>query len=94
MAIIGTMVKQPAEVLDYDIDFSSWLPNDFIVSATVTATPATNLAIDSFGVFDQTWVKIWLSGGADGVKYKVEVTATTDDGRVKQAEFYVSVKES
>ncbi len=32
MAILGTFTQQPAEVLDYDIDFSQWLPEaDYVV---------------------------------------------------------------
>lgn len=92
MAIVGRMEKQPTEVLDYDLDFSGWIPSgDYI--ASVTATVATGLTIDSFSFFSQSWVKVWLSGGTNGQTYKVEVTVTTYDGRVKQAEFYVKVKE-
>lgn len=94
MAIIGRMTKQPSEVLDYDVDFSEWLPDDdSIATASAVRTPATSLAIDSTSVFDSTWVKVWLSAGTTGVKYKVTVTVVTDDGRTKEAEFYVNVKE-
>jgi hypothetical protein len=94
MAIIGRMTKQPLEVLDYDVDFSEWLPTtDFIATASAVVSPATSLAIGTVSVFDTTWVKVWLSSGVTGTKYKITVTVVTDDGRTKEAEFYVNVKE-
>ena len=40
-----------------------------------------------------TLSKVWLSGGADGARYRVQVRAFTLLGRVKEAEFDISVKE-
>lgn len=92
MAIIGTMQKQPGENLDYDIDFSDWIPEgDYIASAVVT--PITGIAVGVVTVFDDYFVKVWLSGGTSGTTYKLEVTATTNNGRIKQAEFKVKVRE-
>jgi hypothetical protein len=95
MPILAKFEKQPADVQDFDIDFTEWLagmsdtapgPTGVVVVATtgitITATSLLN------GV-----VKVWMSGGADGVTYKVTVTVTTVGGRVKQAEFNVKVKE-
>ena len=91
--ILGNFTKQPVDVVDYDIDYSEWLSEgDTIESATVTVAPATNLVIDSLFVNDPR-IKIWVSGGTNGVTYKVTVTATTADGRVKQDEFRVKVKD-
>lgn len=91
--ILGNFTKQPVDVVDYDIDYSEWLSEgDTIESATVTVAPATNLAIDSVFVNDPR-IKIWVSGGTNSVTYKVTVTATTADGRVKQDEFRVKVKD-
>lgn len=38
-------------------------------------------------------VKVWLSGGRDGIKYKVTVVATTTAGRVKEHDFKIRCKE-
>jgi hypothetical protein len=38
-------------------------------------------------------VKVWTSGGTDGVTYKITATLTTVGGRTKQAEIRVKVKE-
>lgn len=89
--IIGTMNKQSADVLDYDIDYSQWMPvGDHVQSAVVTA--ATGLTLDSNFINDP-FVKIWISGGASGTNYKVTITMTTQDGRIKQDEFNVRVKD-
>lgn len=90
--ILGNFTKQPVDVLDYDVDYSEWLSdNDNVQSAEISVTP-TGLTVDSHFVNDPR-VKINLSGGTDGVTYKVTVTATTIDGRIKQDEFKIKVKE-
>lgn len=92
MAILGSFTKQPADVFDYDIDFSEWLTDgDGIASATAT-TDGTGLTVQSV-FYGQKSVKVWLSGGVAGNRHKVTVTATTDDGRVVQHEFKVAIKE-
>lgn len=89
--ILGTMTKQSADVLDYDIDYSQWLPSgDHVQNALATAP--TGITIDSTFVNDP-FVKIWLAGGTSGTSYKITVTVTTQDGRVKQDEFNVRVKD-
>ena len=89
---IGSQLKQPVEIQDYDIDYSQWLTTgDNVQSATVTVDPA-GLTIGGVMINDPR-VKVWLSGGTNGVTYKVTVTATTADGRVKQDEFKLKVKE-
>lgn len=90
--ILGTFEKQPADVKDYDIDYSQWLTTgDGIASATVTVD-GTGLVIDSY-FLDPISVKVWISGGVTGAKHKVTVTVTTDDGRVLQHEFVIKVKD-
>lgn len=88
---IGTHIKQPVEVKDYDIDYSEWMASgDEIESAVVQVSPS-GLVLDVFT--SPTRVKVWCSGGVDGTKYKVTATATTTDGRVKQDEFTIRVKD-
>ena len=90
--ILGTFSKQPVEVLDYDIDCSEWLvSDDELTSATAVVEPV-GVTADSVLVSSPR-VKVWLSGGTNGATYKVTVTITTDDGRVKQVEFRVRVRD-
>lgn len=95
MALIATFEKQPADVLDYDIDYATWLPDsDEIATAVATVTPADGLEVETtLLIQNNTRVKIWVSGGVTGTTYKVEITVTTDDGRVKQDEIRFRVKE-
>ncbi|MFA5630345.1 MAG: hypothetical protein WC997_02435 [Porticoccaceae bacterium] len=90
---LGRKTKQPAERLDYDVVYGDWLANtdDTIASAQVTATPP-GIDIDVVQVSDHR-VKVWLSGGTDGETYKIEVTAETAAGAIKQDEFDIRVKE-
>lgn len=85
--------KQPADVIDIDVDYSSYLPStDTIASAT--ATVDTGLTLGSTVIDTSTdTVKQWVSGGTTANRYKVSVTMTSTEGRVKQVDFYVKVKE-
>lgn len=89
---LGSFNKQPAETLDYDIDYSDWLtPGDNLQHADVVVEPA-GVVVDSVFI-NEPRVKIWLSGGTHGTTCKVTVTLTTADGRVKQDEFKLRVKD-
>ena len=100
--IIGKFTKQPAEVLDYDIDFSEFLADgDTLVSVgdpavpsplNVVVTPA-GLALGPTCELGGVGIKQWLSGGTAGTTYKVTVTATSNAGRIKQVEFVIRVKD-
>lgn len=101
--ILGTFIKQPAEYLDYDIDFSEFLSSGDTLQATgsppvpsplsVTVAPSGITIGPTFVINNGTGIKQWLSGGTNGVRYKVTLTATTNGGRIKQVEFVVRVKD-
>lgn len=94
MSILGTYTKQPAEVLDYDIDFTDWIGADTLATASAVATPS-GITIDSTSIISPANLvaKVMLSGGTAGVKYKIEVTVTTTPGALtKQEEFYIRVR--
>ena len=97
---MDTFIKQPHEILDYDVDFTAFLaitPADTLSTATSaisggTASLTDYLTIDTTVVATPI-VKVWLSKGQTGNKYKVTVIATTVGGRVKEHEFYIKVKD-
>lgn len=90
---LGTFTKQPVEVKDYDLDYSEWLvAADTVEAAEVTVEPA-GLRVGSVFTQDKK-IKVWLSAGTNGTVYKLTVTMTTADGRVKQDEFKVKVKDT
>lgn len=92
MSVLGKYIKQPAETESYTIDYSDDLTDgDGVVDLAVTVSAATITLVSTN--YDLTSARIWLSGGDVGTKYKVEVTATTGDGRVLQDEFFVTIKD-
>jgi hypothetical protein len=96
--ILGTYDKQPGEKLDYDIDFSDWIPSgDTIVSAIVSVEiqPDALLVADTPATIQPGGkaVKVWIQAGTSGKTYQVNVVATTAGGRIKEVEFRVRVKE-
>lgn len=95
MSVLATFTKQPAEKESYSINYADDLTeNDGIKSDGVVVTVSPEgLVIDSFLVVSPR-VKVLTSGGIDKTKYKVTVTAETDDGRKLQDEFFVKVKDT
>lgn len=93
MSILGTFTKQPADEWDYDLDYNEWLTaGDNVQNASVTVAPTGSLVVDSVFINDPR-VKVWVSGGTNGVTYKLTVTMSSADGRIKQDEFKLRVKE-
>ncbi|HJV52790.1 MAG TPA: hypothetical protein VJ652_15085 [Noviherbaspirillum sp.] len=92
--MLGTVQKQPADQLDYDIDFERWLTDsDTITTATAAVSGADDfLTLQSVQVASPK-VKVWLAGGSDGVTYTITVTTSTAGGRIKEEEFKLRVKE-
>ena len=96
--ILAKYEKQPAEVKDYDIDYSEWLGPvaDTVASTTAIVTSVTEtvptLEIDSI-METSTTVKLWISGGTAGVSYKVTVQMTTTGGRLDESELVFKVKD-
>ena len=97
--ILAKYEKQPAEVKDYDIDYSEWLaPVADDLDAVTTSVEClsdpgdTSLQVDR-APFTATTVKLWISGGTHGARYKVTVTVTTTYERVDQSELIFTIKE-
>ena len=95
---LGTKTKSPRDKLDYDVRYTDWLTlGDGINSAQVTVTALDGLPPD-LTVTEVTpkadTIKVWLSGGTSGRTYMVTVMATTDDGRLKEDEFRIKVKDA
>ncbi len=92
MGVLGKFVKQPVDVQDYDFDFNDYLTGagDTAVSHAVTSDPG--ITVETSTLVARVF-KVMLSGGTDGISYKVSATITTDGGRVKQADIVVKVKD-
>jgi hypothetical protein len=95
MTMQGNFGQQPVECLDYDLDYSKWLnADDEILSFKTLVTPDEEGGLKVARSYNNNpRIKLYLDGGKDGSVYKVEVTITTRDDRVKQDEFKIKVKE-
>lgn len=92
---LETYTKHPADKLDYDITYAEWLtPGDGVSEDKITVTIDKDQQLHAPIVTVANGViKVWVAGGTNRVTYKVTVVVETDDGRIKQVEFTVKVKE-
>ncbi len=89
---LGTVNKQPAERFSYTVNYVDALTSgDNLQTATASVFPE-GLIVNNLGVYDPR-VKLWVSGGSNGVTYKVTLTVNTADGRVFQDEMVFKIKE-
>lgn len=92
--ILDTFTQQPADILDYDIDYTDWLGTDTLASHTVTADTGITIDTPASSIWGSSLkVKVWVSGGTTATTYKITVTVVTAGGRTKQDEFRVKVRE-
>lgn len=92
MQILGKFEKQPAEILDYDVDYSEWFGDRQDTPDLYTTQVDAGLTLVSHQLVGNA-VKLVLGGGAAGEKYKVQVRLTTMSGLVKEADFILKIKE-
>lgn len=94
MALLSSFTKQPREILDFDIDYTTVLSgrSDTIASKVVEVSPA-GLTIVSSTLSGGNKIKVVVSLGTTAVTYKVTVLATTTAGLVYEDEVNVLVEE-
>lgn len=103
-----TFTKQPADILDYDVDMADWfssIPGDDIervdisiasaaeTEPTLIAGPLPHPAYVLMGA-NPTRFKIWLGGGTQYVDYVVTCRVYTAQDRLKEIEFRVKVRDT
>ena len=98
MTILGNKIKQPVEELDYDISYKDFLTDSDELNTSLT--PNVVITPDKPGglvkgivTITEDRVKVWLKSGISGDQYKIEVTVKTNEGRIRQDEFYINVQE-
>lgn len=90
MAELFDRVKDPSDVSDWMVNFK--LPKGDQIATVVSAVVSPDtIEIDATMIVGNG-VLVWLSGGAAGVVYDVEVTITTTGGRTFQRTGQVSVE--
>ena len=88
----------PKFTLDIEGTLKPW-DDDTITTATATVTPAYDAVTNPNGVqitatsIQNPDVKVWALGGVSGQTYKVTVTAYTANGRIKEVDFQLRVKD-
>ena len=50
-------------------------------------------AIITFFVVSEEFIKVWISDGSDGERYKITCTAEAHSGRIKESEAMIKIKE-
>lgn len=82
--------KDPAETLDYVIDWTARLNGDTIASSTVTLAVPAGMTKQS-DTHSSTSVTVWLSGGTAGLTGSLVNTVTTAGGRTLTQNITLSV---
>jgi hypothetical protein len=96
--IIGVVIKQPWEVLDYDIDcrpaYNVDGDTDKVIDVAWSVTPdePNGLEVEAL-IMGEDFVKCWFYGGNEDVDYMVELYVTTQAGRHKEDEIDVRIRE-
>lgn len=93
---ISQFTKQTSENLDYTFDFSPWMllyPGDS-VPASLDASVITADSGITVGTkaHNGNAVVQFLSGGVDGQDYEVHCVLTSTQGRVKEADLLIRVR--
>lgn len=103
---MDVFLKQPGDVLDYDVDMTEWFTglSDDIQRVEVSirsameevpaliAGPVPHPAVQLIGN-EPVRFKIWLGGGTHLVTYIVTCKVFTEQDRQKEVEFKIKVKD-
>lgn len=93
MAILGSLTKQPREVIDFDINYIATLEaRGDTLSSTITEVSPIGLTVTSASIVEST-IKVKVAAGTDGITYKVTILTTTTGGLVYEDEVNIIVEE-
>lgn len=86
--------KQPAEVTDFDFDYSRWFSRrtDQPLTADAVIQPGTAMTLQNFWLLGQR-IKVMVAGGTHNQRAKITVRMTTTSGSVEEAECWVVTRE-
>lgn len=86
---LTTIPKDPSAVLDYSLDWSSWLASGesltcsyWTADSGITATTTTTTTSIS---------TVWLSGGTAGTSYNLKNTIGTSNSRIDERTIVIKV---
>lgn len=90
MADNNLHLKDPAAEIDFEADWTAWLADDNIVTATWTVTPAGALTIDSSSNTAKV-ARVWVSGGEAGKSCDLTSRIVTEGGRTDERSLRIHV---
>lgn len=84
--LLAWPAKDPADVLDYELDITAAVAgheSDSVAAVDILSSPAGagHLQVGAIAADGRVAV-VWLSGGQAGTTYRLQVTVTTNSGRV------------
>lgn len=85
-----TFLKDPNAILDYQINWATWLGTDTISSSSWTAPTGITKVSDTSTT---TTTTIWLSGGTAGASYEVVNRIVTAGGRTEDRSITIRIEE-
>jgi hypothetical protein len=85
-----TFLKDPQALLDFSVDWTSWLGSDTIATSTWTVPTGLTKVSDSKTTEIAT---VWLSGGTVGQEYTVTNHIKTAAGREDERSIIIQVQE-
>lgn len=91
--ILDTYTQQPTDRLDYDIDYTEFLPGTDEIDAAKVVLAVDRPGLTVFATVTGPILKVWVEGGTNKTTYKITVSIETHDGRKKQDEFIVKIKD-
>ena len=83
--------KDPQAVLDYRVDWESWLGADTMASSAWFISGPDALLVADSSSNSSTATTVWLSGGALYRQYTVTNRVTTSEGRTDDRSITVDV---
>lgn len=85
--------KDPAAVVDFELDWSSWLAEGDSITQSDWDIADGLTEIEERRNHTDSTATVWLQGGVAGEEYAVTNTITTAQGRVDQRTVYIRVME-
>lgn len=83
--------KDPDSIIDYGIDWSSWLASGETLSTSIWVIPGD--LTGSGETFTTTETKVFLSGGVVGTTYTLTNRITTNGGRTEDRSMLIKCQE-
>jgi len=90
---MAAKIKDPNAVLDYSIDWSTWLATSETITASSWTVPTGITQTTPAPSFTNTITTIWLLGGTVGTTYTLTNHITTNQGRQDDRSITIQVVE-